>query len=134
MLPGNHRNRQASRQARPGRMNTDIPIHEANEVTQPQNGRQIPRPSQARKAGRTAQPEQLDKEQGDTPPHSSLSAGSRGSAVRSIIPARHHARIDQVTKMAQDFRGLPGLLTPRQPQPGGRPRGQEKDEPQAHDW
>jgi hypothetical protein len=34
----------------------------------------------------------------------------------------------------QDFRGLPGLLTPRQPQPGGRPRGQEKDEPQAHDW
>ena len=34
----------------------------------------------------------------------------------------------------QDFRGLLGLLTPRQPQPGGRPRGQKKDEPQAHDW
>jgi hypothetical protein len=33
----------------------------------------------------------------------------------------------------QDFRGLPGLLTPRQPQPGGRPRDQEKDEPQTHD-
>jgi hypothetical protein len=26
------------------------------------------------------------------------------------------------------------LVTPRQPQPGDRPRGQEKDEPQAHDW
>lgn len=33
----------------------------------------------------------------------------------------------------QDLGGLPGLLTPRQPQPGGRPRGQDKDEPQAHD-
>ena len=68
MLPGNHRNRQASRQARPRPMNTGTPIHEANEVTQPQNGRQIPRPSQAREAGRPAQPEQLDKEHGDTPP------------------------------------------------------------------
>jgi hypothetical protein len=33
----------------------------------------------------------------------------------------------------QDLRGLPRFLTPRQPQPGSRPRGQEKDEPQAHD-
>ena len=33
----------------------------------------------------------------------------------------------------QDLGGLLGLLTPRQPQPGSRPRGQEKDEPQAHD-
>jgi hypothetical protein len=33
----------------------------------------------------------------------------------------------------QDLGGLPGVITPRQPQPGGRPRRQEKDESQAHD-
>jgi len=33
----------------------------------------------------------------------------------------------------QDLGSLPGLLTPRQPEPGGRPRGQQKVEPQAHD-
>jgi hypothetical protein len=29
----------------------------------------------------------------------------------------------------QDLGDLPGLITPSQPQPGGRPRGQEKEEP-----
>ena len=33
----------------------------------------------------------------------------------------------------QDLRGLPHLLTPRQPQPRGDPRNQEEHEPQAHD-
>jgi len=31
----------------------------------------------------------------------------------------------------QDPCGLPRLLAPGQPQPGGRPRDQEEDEPQA---
>jgi len=33
----------------------------------------------------------------------------------------------------QDFRGLPRLLTPGQPEPRGDPRDQEEHEPQAHD-
>jgi hypothetical protein len=33
----------------------------------------------------------------------------------------------------QDFRGLPHLLTPRQPQPRGDTRDQDEHEPQAHD-
>ncbi len=33
----------------------------------------------------------------------------------------------------QDLCGLPRLLTLGQPKPGGRPRDQEEDEPQAHD-
>ena len=34
----------------------------------------------------------------------------------------------------QDFRGLPRLLTLRQPQLRGDARDQEEHEPQAHDW
>jgi hypothetical protein len=47
------------------------------------------------------------------------------------LPPLQHG---ELVAQDQDFRGLRGHLTPRQPQPGGRLRGQEKDEPQAHDW
>jgi hypothetical protein len=33
----------------------------------------------------------------------------------------------------QDLGGLPRLLAPGQPQPRGKPSGQEEQEPQAHD-
>jgi hypothetical protein len=33
----------------------------------------------------------------------------------------------------QDLGGLPGFIAPRQPQPGGRTCGQEKDESKAYD-
>jgi hypothetical protein len=33
----------------------------------------------------------------------------------------------------QDLGGLPRLLTPGQPQPCGHLRGQQENEPQAHD-
>jgi hypothetical protein len=39
----------------------------------------------------------------------------------------------ELVAQEQDLRGLPCLLTLRQPQPGGRPRDKEEDEPQAHD-
>ena len=67
MLPGNHRNRQAAGRHDPGRMNTDTPIHEANEVTQPQNGRQIPRPSKQGKRAGPLSPNSLTRNMG--PPY-----------------------------------------------------------------
>jgi len=39
----------------------------------------------------------------------------------------------ELVAQEQDLCGLPRFLTPGQPQPGGRPRDQEEDEPQAHD-
>jgi hypothetical protein len=46
------------------------------------------------------------------------------------LPALQHA---ELLAQDQDFRGLPHLLAPRQPQSRGDPRYQEKHEPQAHD-
>ena len=46
------------------------------------------------------------------------------------LPALQHG---ELVAQDQDLRGLPHLLTPRQPQPRGDPRNQEEHEPQAHD-
>jgi hypothetical protein len=63
--------------------------------------------------------------------------GREQSPVRpGQVPAAWLPPLQDSELMAQDqdFRCLPGLLTPRQPQPGGCPRGQKKDESQADDW
>jgi hypothetical protein len=62
--------------------------------------------------------------------------GSEQGPVRPVqlrpprLPALQHA---ELVAQDQDLRGLPHLLTPRQPQPRGDPRNQEEHEPQAHD-
>jgi hypothetical protein len=62
--------------------------------------------------------------------------GSEQGPVRPVqlrpprLPALQHA---DLVAQDQDLRGLPHLLTPRQPQPRGDPRNQEEHEPQAHD-
>jgi hypothetical protein len=39
----------------------------------------------------------------------------------------------ELVAQEQDLGGLPRFLAPGQPQPAGRTRDQEEDEPQAHD-
>jgi hypothetical protein len=62
--------------------------------------------------------------------------GSEQGTVRPVqlrpplLPALQNG---ELVAQDQDLRGLPHLLTPRQPQPGGDPRNQEEHEPQTHD-
>src|SRR6266487_2952098 len=61
--------------------------------------------------------------------------GSEQGPVRPVqlrpprLPTLQHA---DLVAQDQDLRGLPHLLTPRQPQPRSNPRNDEEYEPQAH--
>jgi len=63
-------------------------------------------------------------------------AGLREGPVRPVElhPARLLSLQDsELMAQDQDFRFLPCLLAPRQPQPRGDPRDQEEHEPQTHE-
>jgi hypothetical protein len=60
-----------------------------------------------------------------------VSGVTSGSRLR---PARLLSLQDgELMAQDQNFRGLPRLLAPGQPQPRGDPSDQEEHEPQAHD-
>src|SRR5450755_4016040 len=65
---------------------------------------------------------------------SGQTAGGSHSSSSEAVQARMLSLQDrELVAQDQDLGGLPRLLTPGQPQPGGHPRDQEEDEAQAHD-
>jgi hypothetical protein len=63
--------------------------------------------------------------------------GEQGREQCPVRPVQARAarlpslRDGELVAQEQDLGGLPGFLTPGQPQPGGQPRDQEEDEPQG---